>query len=257
MLRRVPRRSRGSLERALGRGRIADARPAVLDAARQATQERGVSVSRDGLFGHRGGALARNPFGDGEVRALAVAGGMTDDGKLSVVVGRASGGDTKQLSAYSAAGALLPGWPARHDGDPVNGWGMYNENVAVADSAATGGRRSSVRPTPTASSRPARAGRTTGSSAAGSRSTGRSAHRSPRWPAHAGRDAAERIASPQKRARNAAAPFAPQGVRWGRCERLGSDDVIPRVEEVVAETEVRVVGKCGAGWSLLLPDNID
>ncbi len=76
---------------------------------------------------------ARNPFGGGEVRTLAVAGGMTDDGKLSVVVGRASGGDTKQLSAYSATGALLPGWPARHDGDPGNGWGMYNENVAVAD----------------------------------------------------------------------------------------------------------------------------
>jgi hypothetical protein len=49
------------------------------------------------------------------------------------VVGRASGGDTRQLSAYSAAGALLPGWPARHDGDPGYGWGMYNQNVAVAD----------------------------------------------------------------------------------------------------------------------------
>ena len=79
-----------------------------------------------------------HPFGGGEVRTLAVAPGMTGDGKLAVVVGRASGGETRQLSAYSAAGAVLPGWPARHDGDPGYGWGMYNQNVAVADLDADG-----------------------------------------------------------------------------------------------------------------------
>ena len=43
----------------------------------------------------------------------------------------------------------------------------------------------------------------------------------------------------------------------GPGERLESDDVVPSVEEVVAETEARVAGKCGAGWSSLLPDYID
>jgi hypothetical protein len=76
---------------------------------------------------------SRSPFGGDELRTLAVAPGMTGDAKLAVVVGRASGGDTRQLGAYSSAGALLPGWPARHDGDPGYGWGMYNQNVAVAD----------------------------------------------------------------------------------------------------------------------------
>ena len=43
----------------------------------------------------------------------------------------------------------------------------------------------------------------------------------------------------------------------GPGERLGCDDVARSVEEVLAETEVRVVGKCGAGWPSLLPDDID
>src|SRR6266545_2227305 len=74
----------------------------------------------------------KHPFGAGEVRTLAVA-DITGSGKLAVVVGRASGGDTKQLSAYAADGALLPGWPARRDGEPGNGWAMYNQNVAIGD----------------------------------------------------------------------------------------------------------------------------
>jgi len=110
--------------------------PAVADLDGDGALEIAVGRSGDQLtvYGADGAVRwTRSPFGSGEVRTLAVAGGMTDDGKLSVVVGRASGGETRQLSAYSAAGAVLPGWPARHDGDPGYGWGMYNQNVAVAD----------------------------------------------------------------------------------------------------------------------------
>jgi hypothetical protein len=74
----------------------------------------------------------RNPFGSGEVRTLAVA-DLENDGKLEIVVGRASGGATKQLIVYEPDGAVRTGWPARRDGEPGYGWGMYNENVAVAD----------------------------------------------------------------------------------------------------------------------------
>lgn len=74
----------------------------------------------------------RNPFGGGEVRTLAVE-DLDTDGVLEVVVGRASGGSTKQLNAFDAGGNVRPGWPARRDGDAGYGWGMYNENVAVAD----------------------------------------------------------------------------------------------------------------------------
>jgi len=74
----------------------------------------------------------RNPFGSGEVRTLAVA-DLETDGQLEVVVGRGSGGDTQQLNVYEPNGSVRPGWPARHAGDLGYGWGMYNENVAVAD----------------------------------------------------------------------------------------------------------------------------
>jgi hypothetical protein len=110
--------------------------PAVADLDLDGHLEIAVGRGGDELTVYSASGAVRwttHPFGDGEVRTLAVAPGLTDDGRLAVVVGRASGGDTKQLSAYTSSGAVLPGWPARHDGDPGNGWGMYNENVAIAD----------------------------------------------------------------------------------------------------------------------------
>ena len=74
----------------------------------------------------------RNPFGSGEVRSLAVA-DLETDGTLEIVAGRASGGSTRQLDVFEPDGSVRPGWPARRDGEPGYGWGMYNENVAVAD----------------------------------------------------------------------------------------------------------------------------
>jgi hypothetical protein len=110
--------------------------PAVADLDGDGALE--IAVGRGGdeltVYSAAGGVKwTAHPFGAGEVRTLAVAPGMTGDTHLAVVVGRASGGDTKQLSAYGPTGAVLQGWPARHDGDPGYGWGMYNQNVAVAD----------------------------------------------------------------------------------------------------------------------------
>lgn len=85
------------------------------------------------VYDRNGSALwTRNPFGSGEVRTLAVE-DLDTDGIEEIVVGRASGGETRQLSVYDAAGNVRSGWPARRDGEPGYGWGMYNENVAVAD----------------------------------------------------------------------------------------------------------------------------
>jgi hypothetical protein len=85
------------------------------------------------VYNHLGGVeWSGNPFGNGEVRTLAVE-DLESDGKLEIIVGRASGGATKQLNVYEANGAVRSGWPARRDGEPGYGWGMYNENVTVAD----------------------------------------------------------------------------------------------------------------------------
>jgi hypothetical protein len=85
------------------------------------------------VYDRFGGVVwTRNPFGGGEVRTLAVA-DLETDGQLEVVVGRASGGSNLQLNVYEPNGTVRPGWPAPHNNDPGYGWGMYNENVTVAD----------------------------------------------------------------------------------------------------------------------------
>ena len=80
------------------------------------------------------GALlwSRSPFGEGEIRTLALA-DLENDSQFEIIVGRASGGSTRQISVYEPDGSVRSGWPARRDGDPGYGWGMYNQNVAVAD----------------------------------------------------------------------------------------------------------------------------
>src|SRR5205814_4157836 len=76
-------------------------------------------------------AWSKTPWG-AEIRALAVD-DLDGDGNLETVVGRASGGNDQQVAVYNANGALRPGWPAPSPGAPGYGWGMYNENLAIAD----------------------------------------------------------------------------------------------------------------------------
>lgn len=96
-----------------------------------------IIVGRSGdqlsIYTTAGGLVwSRNPFGGGEIRTLAVA-DLENDGLLEIIVGRASGGATKQLNVYEPDGSVRPGWPARRDGEPGYGWGMYNQNAAAAD----------------------------------------------------------------------------------------------------------------------------
>lgn len=97
-----------------------------------------IIVGRSGdqvtVYNQAGGVeWTRTPiFGSGEVRTLAVE-DLETDGQLEVIVGRASGGATKQLSVLESNGSVRSGWPARRDGELGYGWGMYNENVTVAD----------------------------------------------------------------------------------------------------------------------------
>ncbi|MCU0495360.1 MAG: VCBS repeat-containing protein [Chloroflexaceae bacterium] len=85
------------------------------------------------VYNNRGGVVwTRNPFGLGELRTLAVA-DLENDGRQEIIVGRAGNGATKQLNVLNADGGVRPGWPARRDGEAGFGWGMYNNNVAVAD----------------------------------------------------------------------------------------------------------------------------
>lgn len=92
------------------------------------------------VYNAAGGVLwSVNPFGLGEVRTLAVE-DLEHDGQFEIVVGRAGNGATRQLNAFSPNGAVRPGWPARHDGEPGYGWGMYNQNVTIADLDGNGVR---------------------------------------------------------------------------------------------------------------------
>ena len=85
----------------------------------------------------------RNPFGSGEVRSLAVA-DLENDGRLEIIVGHAAAGApwplTRQLNVFEPDGSVRPGWPARRNGEPGFGGGMYNENVAVGDMNGDGFR---------------------------------------------------------------------------------------------------------------------
>ncbi len=75
----------------------------------------------------------RAPFGSGnEVRSLALA-DLDGDGAIEIVTGRAGSGATRQINVHQSNGTVRPGWPARRDGEAGYGWGMYNQNIAVAD----------------------------------------------------------------------------------------------------------------------------
>src|SRR5437762_3402995 len=74
----------------------------------------------------------QNPFGTGELRTLAVA-DLESDGRHEILVGRTGSNQTPQLTVFEPNGTVRPGWPVRHSGEPGFGWGLYNENVAVAD----------------------------------------------------------------------------------------------------------------------------
>ena len=112
---------------------------AVADLTGDGTPE--VIVGRAGdeltVYDRFGGVVwTRNPFGVGETRTLAVA-DLDNDGRREIIVGRADPNgpwpQSSQVTVFEPDGSVRPGWPARRDGEPGFGGGMYNENVAVAD----------------------------------------------------------------------------------------------------------------------------
>ena len=130
----------GALEQRSENGSRAWPGVAVADIDADAALEIVVGRGSDQLTVYNADGSARwtrNPFGSGEVRTLAVA-DIDQDGKMEIVVGRASSGATKQLSVYAADGHVRAGWPARRDGEAGYGWGMYNQNAAVADLTGDG-----------------------------------------------------------------------------------------------------------------------
>jgi hypothetical protein len=103
-----------------------------------------VIVGRGGdqltVYSNTGTVLwSKNPFGLGEVRSLAVE-DLDGDGVKEVIVGRAGSGATRQVNVFEASGAQRSGFPARRDGEQGYGWGMYNNNIAVADLDGDGSR---------------------------------------------------------------------------------------------------------------------
>src|SRR5436190_483285 len=91
------------------------------------------------VYDRFGGVVwTRNPFGGGdELRSLAVA-DLAKDGQLEIITGRAAGVASRQLTVLEPNGTVRPGWPARHDGEPGNSFGMWNQNVVVADMNSDG-----------------------------------------------------------------------------------------------------------------------
>ncbi len=85
------------------------------------------------LYNTAGTALwSINPFSKGEIRSLALA-DLENDGIVETIVGLADGTATRQINVVEPDKSVRPGFPARRDGDPGYGWGMYNQNVAAAD----------------------------------------------------------------------------------------------------------------------------
>jgi hypothetical protein len=108
---------------------------ALVDLSGDGTLEIVVGRNSDQVSAYTGsgGVLwTRNPFGAGEVRTLAVT-DLERNSSLEIIVGRAGAGATRQLNVFDAAGNVRSGWPARRDGEAGFGWGMYNENVTIAD----------------------------------------------------------------------------------------------------------------------------
>ncbi len=112
-----------------------------------------IIVGRSGgqltVYSGSGGVLwTATAFSDGgEIRSLAVE-DIDRDGRLEIIVGKAGAGATKQINVIRADGTVKPGWPARRDGEAGYGWGMYNQNVAVADLMGDG-RKEIIGPTDT------------------------------------------------------------------------------------------------------------
>src|SRR5436190_806890 len=91
------------------------------------------------IYDRFGGVVwTRTPFGGGdELRSLAVA-DLDKDGQLEIITGQAAGVASRQLNVLEPNGTVRPGWPARHDGEPGNSFGMWNQNVVVADMNSDG-----------------------------------------------------------------------------------------------------------------------
>src|SRR2546426_691613 len=108
---------------------------AVADLTGDGTLE--VVVARDSdqltVYNRFGNVVwTRNPFSGGELRPLAVT-DLEPGGQLEIIVGQAAGLTARQLNVLAPNGTVRPGWPARHDGEPGDSFGMWNQNVTVAD----------------------------------------------------------------------------------------------------------------------------
>src|SRR5438876_3157815 len=108
---------------------------AVADLTGDGTLE--VIVARDSdqltVYNRFGNVVwTRNPFSGGELRTLAVT-DLETGGQLEIIVGQAAGLTARQLNVFAPNGTVRPGWPARHDGEPGDSFGMWNQNVTVAD----------------------------------------------------------------------------------------------------------------------------